>query len=287
VKAILFFGGDVEAQRAGAESELRSLAEGFAASDWILLCGAVFLVCLWFGAVVYAVFRYAVSRRRPGPASNSIAESSAGLLLFLLLGQACSLSLGLLGVESMAVRLGVTVAVQGVCVAWLGVLGARRLDGRGFPWWDLGPGGVLRVALVTPLAFLAFVPVHLGVTLLWRLALLSAEVEAPLQEVLEKPLTEGGDLLLLVFVNAVTVIPFLEEILFRGALFRALRTRVPFLPAALCSGFLFSACHFNLAGLIPILALAVFLAYAYERTGSLWAPIFLHALFNLVNLGVA
>jgi membrane protease YdiL (CAAX protease family) len=46
----------------------------------------------------------------------------------------------------------------------------------------------------------------------------------------------------------------------------------------------FAALHGNLAAMAPIVFLGIFLAYAYERTGSLWTPIGMHALSNAMNL---
>ena len=94
-------------------------------------------------------------------------------------------------------------------------------------------------------------------------------------------------MLLVVFFVAVVVVPIMEEILFRGALYRALREHVGAPKAAVLSAVVFAAVHLNVASFAPILVLALFLAFAYEWTGSLWAPILVHAWFNFLNYGLA
>jgi membrane protease YdiL (CAAX protease family) len=74
-----------------------------------------------------------------------------------------------------------------------------------------------------------------------------------------------------------------EELFFRGLLFGGLRQLIPLWPAAVVSGVLFGLPHLPQGDLAVALQLSVFgvvLAWAYERSGTLWAPILLHALNN-------
>ena len=78
--------------------------------------------------------------------------------------------------------------------------------------------------------------------------------------------------------------PFSEEIFFRGFIFGGLRSRLPFAGAALISGAIFGIFHFSGLdswGVVPQLAfLGVVLAWLYERTGSIWPTMAVHALNN-------
>lgn len=74
--------------------------------------------------------------------------------------------------------------------------------------------------------------------------------------------------------------PFAEEVFFRGLLFGSLRTRLRFWPAALVSAALFAALHFDPLLIVPLAALGVVAAWLYERSGSIWPPVFLHAINN-------
>ena len=123
---------------------------------------------------------------------------------------------------------------------------------------------------------------------------------------------------------AVGVVPMAEEVLFRGILYpmlkHALRRRTPSLepggaeeapglenasrwgwgssagpesclesvkrlwPAMAVSGALFGAIHLHLPTFVPLAVFGFVLAALYEFTGSLFAPILSHSLFNLANL---
>ena len=80
-----------------------------------------------------------------------------------------------------------------------------------------------------------------------------------------------------VVLNAAFLGPVVEELLFRGTLFRLLRVRFSPGVAALVSSALFGVGHSDRMGAF-ISALCYSLAYT--RTRSLWAPIALHVLHN-------
>jgi membrane protease YdiL (CAAX protease family) len=74
-----------------------------------------------------------------------------------------------------------------------------------------------------------------------------------------------------------------EELLFRGVIFAGFRKSMPFWAAALISSFLWALLHLAAANFAVVIVLAIFgivLAWLYERTGSLWAPISAHAINN-------
>lgn len=76
------------------------------------------------------------------------------------------------------------------------------------------------------------------------------------------------------------VVPFAEEVVFRGLLFGWLRKHLRFTYAALWSALLFSVLH-GVALLIPALfIMGLVLATVRERSGSLWPCILLHGVFN-------
>lgn len=84
------------------------------------------------------------------------------------------------------------------------------------------------------------------------------------------------------------VAPIAEELFFRGFLFGALR-RHGLVLAVLVSGIAFGLAHVAsspIAFVVPLAALGVILALLYERTGSLYPSIALHALNNSIAFGV-
>lgn len=80
--------------------------------------------------------------------------------------------------------------------------------------------------------------------------------------------------------------PLLEELIFRGYLFKAWRhSRLGLSGTLLLTSGLFTALHisqYNWMILAMIFVLSIILGLAREKSGSLWVPIILHAINNLV-----
>jgi uncharacterized protein len=91
-----------------------------------------------------------------------------------------------------------------------------------------------------------------------------------------------------VAVAVIVVAPVAEELFFRAFFYRALRTRLRVLPAALIDGIVFGALHFqgvDTAIILPVIAVfGVGQCLVYERTGSVFAVIAIHAAFNTVAM---
>lgn len=96
------------------------------------------------------------------------------------------------------------------------------------------------------------------------------------------PEMEGpGDILMMILALAVLA-PLVEELLFRGFLYRILRSRYSSLPSIIITSILFSAVHFSLAMVVPIFIMGVLMAWARERSGSMAPSLLLHSINNLV-----
>ena len=90
----------------------------------------------------------------------------------------------------------------------------------------------------------------------------------------------------------IAVAPVVEEIFFRGFFYRALRTRLSIWIAATIDGVLFGLIHYSGDGvdglliLPPLALLGLIFCLVYERTGSLFPVIGMHALNNMVAFSV-
>ncbi len=92
----------------------------------------------------------------------------------------------------------------------------------------------------------------------------------------------------LVFMSLVVLPPITEELLMRGFLYTGLRAKLPKIVAVFITSFLFAIAHLQAGSSTPLLwvaaidtfVLSVVLIHLKEKTGTLWAPIFLHALKN-------
>lgn len=85
---------------------------------------------------------------------------------------------------------------------------------------------------------------------------------------------------------AVVVAPFCEETVFRGFFYPVAKRFAGPWVAAIFSGMVFAAAHDNVPALLPLFVLGVGLSVAYELTGSLWAPIFIHFCFNGATVAI-
>jgi membrane protease YdiL (CAAX protease family) len=111
---------------------------------------------------------------------------------------------------------------------------------------------------------------------------------------------------------AIVIAPFVEEILFRGVVYAFLKLLLekirnrqlaladdqgprgpsPWWPTKLCrpsvamvlSAIPFAAIHLSASIFLPILLLGIVLAWLYEKTGNLLAPIATHMVFNAINV---
>jgi membrane protease YdiL (CAAX protease family) len=79
---------------------------------------------------------------------------------------------------------------------------------------------------------------------------------------------------------------FSEEICFRGMLFGGLRHRMGRIAAAVAAASVFGVLHATtgVSAVPPLIAFGFALALLYEKTGSLWPPIILHAFNNSLAL---
>jgi hypothetical protein len=84
-------------------------------------------------------------------------------------------------------------------------------------------------------------------------------------------------------VLAVMIAPVAEEMLFRGILYPTLKQRGFPRAAWWVTSLLFAGVHCNGLSFLPLLVFSLVLIYLYEKTGSLWASITAHSLFNYAN----
>ncbi len=172
-------------------------------------------------------------------------------------------------------------------VAMLPLLIRRRLDRRLFgptqptgTWLALGFGVIAGVIAL----FAAY-----GVNI--ALALVAGTDEAVEQQLLQDALG-GGWSLLLAAVIAVIAAPIVEEIVFRGVLFRALGDAVGLWGGAILASAIFAVIHIEVLTSQPIamgglFAVGMALSLAYHYTGNLLVPIVGHAVFNGSSLALA
>ena len=98
----------------------------------------------------------------------------------------------------------------------------------------------------------------------------------------------------LIIFTTIIYAPIVEEIVFRGAIFRGLRSKTNFIISAIISGLLFGFIHVfdsliqgNILDLLYIIvygSLGFVFCYAYEKNNSIFASIALHFINNFLGI---
>ena len=133
----------------------------------------------------------------------------------------------------------------------------------------------------------------IGLALLaWLIYILVAGILTPLlqpdQEDVTRELGTNKDELGSVAVAAFLIViaaPLSEELFFRGFMFGGLRRSMSLWPAAVISAIVWGSLHLGAGNIGVAVQLAVFgviLAWLYERSGTLWAPVLAHAINNTI-----
>lgn len=88
-------------------------------------------------------------------------------------------------------------------------------------------------------------------------------------------------------LTIVIIGPVLEELLFRGAITKALLQQYDPPKAIFISALLFGIIHINPAQIIPAFLIGILLAWTYYKTGSLIPGIFMHILNNSLSVYIS
>lgn len=253
---------------------------------WLALLGAVLFMAglVWVAVRQIEVRRFLPPERYRGPA--------VVILLILAIAIATVLNApfsgdiaALLGGEGDLTLLGaivilVSTQVGLLLVSWLFVARPNALAGLpSLPGRD--PWGAVRAGLGWGVA------AWFGATILGGLALVVLESLgiAPEPGPAEQALNQLDPIVVIPAV--VLVAPIAEEVFFRGVVFNAWLREGGRRWAFIGSAVLFAAIHLSLVSLVPILLLGLALAWVYERTGNLIAPIVMHAVSNGISVSIA
>ncbi len=170
-------------------------------------------------------------------------------------------------------------------IALIGSVYALGVLRRKVTWAELGVLPAPRLWLLAAVVIaLFFIPVRvvigLGVQQLLRLPMDNLEARA---DILASDRSWIGFISTLLMAGA--VIPFAEELFFRGVLYGWLRRRYSMWIGIAVSALVFAIAHADIAIGVSNLILGLVLAWVYERSQSLWVPVTLHAVNN--SLAVA
>jgi membrane protease YdiL (CAAX protease family) len=154
-----------------------------------------------------------------------------------------------------------------------------------------GIGKLLRDTFVGIISYVAaMIPVLLVLTLYsFVLVLFEVDVSSgthPIVPILTE--SKSDSTIIWIMLLAVVVAPFVEEIMFRGALYSWLRARSGAAVSIFVSSFIFAMIHpQGLIGIVPLTCIGVVLALIREWRGNLTSCMIAHACFNGGTLLIA
>ncbi|MEM9280742.1 MAG: type II CAAX endopeptidase family protein [Verrucomicrobiota bacterium] len=85
-------------------------------------------------------------------------------------------------------------------------------------------------------------------------------------------------------LNACVAAAVVEELLFRGYMYGAIKNATNSIFAIFVVGGLFAVVHGNLPAMLPLWVFSILLCLAYEWSRCLWVPIGMHVFFNATNI---
>jgi len=138
--------------------------------------------------------------------------------------------------------------------------------------------------------FLRTLPLIWAANLLWGRILSFLESAGLIDEIKPQELVTvfalGGNPMAIAILaaSAVLLAPIVEEIIFRGCLYRFLKSQTTLLPAQILSGTLFALMHPYLVSFVPLVLVGVLLARIYESSGNILTAVIYPALFNGFSL---
>lgn len=136
--------------------------------------------------------------------------------------------------------------------------------------------GIKRLGVVFVLGVSAAVSVNVIVSLS-QIARFS-----PKYQQVSEVIYSGG--LFMEIVSAVIAAPILEELFFRGMIYKRLRDMINVKAAVVISALFFGAFHGNLVQFVYAFIIGLMLAYVYEKFKTIWAPVIFHVGANLISV---
>jgi len=134
---------------------------------------------------------------------------------------------------------------------------------------------------------LAFVPlaVILSTFTAWVITTITGEPPAP-QALMHALMHEETPraVAYATFINATTLVPLTEEILYRGILITVIKRSRSTAFTIIASSFFFSLLHLSPVHIPSLIIMGAGFAYVYLASGSLLTSIAMHAAFNAANL---
>jgi len=161
----------------------------------------------------------------------------------------------------------------------------ENIEGEVLPnidsYYSLNLNRIVPSFIIAVLAFSVILPLCVITSELWSMMLTSLNITTDSQQVVKQMLEHRATPVFYAMAfHAVILVPFVEESVFRGMLLPLLLKGNNAWFAIFVVAVFFASIHMNVFSFAPLLVLAMMLGAVYIYAKSLWAPVFLHMLFN-------
>ncbi len=161
-------------------------------------------------------------------------------------------------------------------LVFLGIVGLFLKLNKNFTWRSVGlrKPKDWRLFWLIPAGFVIYFVLTLIITYIAKAFLPGFEIDQAQDVGIANP---SGLSLVLAAIGLILITPLAEEIALRGLLFGGLRKRFSPILAAVITSLVFGLLHGQWNVGLDTFTLSLVLCFLYQKTGSLWASILLHA----------
>ena len=167
-----------------------------------------------------------------------------------------------------------------LCSRKIGI--SREMSGQKRSLFAFAKSTVSNFIVAIFLAYLSYFIWNVALDFLKRFGInIDLEEQIPLK--LLSDITNVFFLTLFVF-QIIIIAPIVEELMFRGYVYRVLKSKSNKNVACIVTSIVFSFLHFNVAAFVPLFVFSMCLTKAYEDSSDIREPIVMHSLFNAVGV---
>ena len=236
----------------------------------------LFLVLFLYGWLALRASKKSQLKAQPFTVVDAVAASILGLWLISIVIS----SFGQDQLITLPIILANCILYCCIIIGILGFLALRHISP--ISTFGLAPSHPGRIVSTTFLWFISCYPlIAISQSIVQIFSKTSDDSQAIVRYFLDHP---GWHERVAIIAMAIIVAPIAEELIFRGYLYGVIRRFAGRIPAILVTSLLFAAIHLHLPSFLGLTVLAVILCLLYERTGSLWSNILMHATFNAFSI---
>lgn len=253
----------------------------------------IIILLLGLSALLYDVFKKKSQQKNLAPASKaSFFEVGLVLWVIFILFSGIHFIWAYVEIYFPEINLSTYIGflVQFVLLGFLFIIVKKYPNAISLPLNNPETKNILLAVLKGLFFFLASIPIVWLASLVWKVCLyilqeFNPSVSVEHQELITSFTQSDSPIFkLTISIFAILLAPINEELIFRGILYRYLKKLLPKNLSLILSACFFSLAHFNMLSFLPLFALGILLARAYERSGNIITSITFHACFNLNTL---